>query len=848
VSVGSLFLRQFLSPLIYILLIAAIVAVAMGDVSDALFILAVLLLNGVVGTVQEYSAEHAAAALRQLEEPQALVFRDGALSVVPAVELVPGDCVHLEAGARVPADLHLSESQDLRCDESLLTGESATVSKQAGLNASAAAYAGTLVTRGRGSGVVVATGAMTEMGRIAAEIAGRRTAKPPLVIRMERFAQGIAIVIATVIGLLIAIGVARGLGNGELFALAVGLAVSAIPEGLPVAISVALSIAMRRMAKVNVIVRRMAAVESLGSCTLIATDKTGTLTLNELTVTDIILPDDTSLVCETGEDMDNCRIHSAGLDASEARRRVERLLLAASLPNEARLIRELGGWVGYGDTVDVALLGAARKGGLNHEGSENGYSLVERIPYEPDRRYAASLHRNADEIGIFVKGAPETLIDMCSDMDLAGSKVPLDRERLLRQRDELADRGLKVLGFAVGEMSTEPAGGFGHRHLTELTFLGFVGMQDPIRPEVPAAIRACHRAGVEVAVLTGDDSLTASRIARDAGLFFSAEEIATGEDLQRAEAVGEDALDDLTRNVRLFARTAPAQKLSIVRSLARNGHFVAMTGDGINDAPALRHAHVGVAMGSGTDVAKESADIVIRDDNFASIVKGIEEGRVAYANIRKVVFMLVSTGAAELLLFLLTMPFGLPLPLTAVQLLWLNLVTNGLQDVGLAAEKAEGDELTRPPRSPREPLFDATMLRRVIISAAVMGGGGFAVFWWLLASGHSLETSRSMLLLLFVLYENFHTLSSRSERRSVLQRGLLDNPLLLASILGAQILHVAATYIPGLNETLGLTPFSLGDWTLLLIVASTVLVAMEIDRFVASGRFPRPKGAATAGR
>lgn len=829
-TLALLFLHQFLSPLIYILLAAAIVSVVLGDLSDALFIGAVLLLNGIVGTVQEYSAERAASALRRLEQPTATVIRDGARAEVPATELVPGDWVLLEAGGRVPADLALMTSQDLVSDESLLTGESVPVAKAVSHGQVALAFAGTTITRGRGSGFVTATGASTEVGRIATEIAQKRTTRPPLVVRMDRFARTIALVVAMVIVLVVAVGLLRGLGIEELFVVAVGLAVSAIPEGLPVAISVALAIGMRRMARVGVIVRRMTAVESLGSCTMIATDKTGTLTLNSLTVTDIVLPDATHLTCETGTDLDSCRIVSASLDDGRARERAHRLLLAASLPNEAQLVREPGGWVGRGDTVDVALLGAARKGGLDRDDVDGAYSLVGRIPYEPDRRYAASLHRSTDGVRIFVKGAPETLIAMCDGMDVDGDIACLDRMTLLRQRDELAGRGLRVLAFAEGELEAEPAEGFAHRHLTRLTFPGFAGMQDPIRPEVPAAVRACHRAGIDVAMITGDDPRTASTIAREAGLSFTPGQVATGDDLMQAEAEGEGALDALTREIRIYARVDPSQKLAIVRSLARNGHFVAMTGDGVNDAPALRHAHVGVAMGSGTDVAKESADIVVTDDNFASVVKGIEEGRVTYANIRKVIFMLVSTGTAELLLFALTMPFGLPLPLTAVQLLWLNLVTNGLQDVALAAETPEGNELARQPRRPDEPIFDHLMLRRLAISAAVMGGGGAAVFAGFLAHGYEVDAARNLLLLLFVLFENFQTLSSRSETRSAFHRGFFDNPFLLATVVGAQAIHIGAAFIPGLSETLGVGPVAAAEWFVLLLIAASVLIVMEAEK------------------
>lgn len=838
-SVVGLFLRQFLSPLIYVLLAAAAVSLALGEVRDATFILIVLIANGLVGTIQEYSAGHAAAALRKLENPQAVVIRDGLRQKIAARDLVPGDLVRLEAGARVPADLRLTEAEDLRCDESLLTGEPDAVVKHASEDEtlsgqSTRAFAGTMVARGRGEGIVIATGLATEVGRIAGEIAKRSTAKPPLVIRMERLARTIAVATALGIVVVAAVGLLRGLGVSELFALAVGLAVSAIPEGLPVAISVALAIGMRRMSKAGVIVRKMAAAEALGSCTMIATDKTGTMTLNALTVTDIVLPDETRLVCETGDDLDACRIVSPHLNGTEARGRATRLLLAAALPNEADLRASGGRWVGQGDSVDVALLGAARKGGLAQDDLRTDFTLMSRIPYEPDRKYAASLHRFGGSIGIFAKGAPETLIDMCETMDIGGRTVPIDRALLLRQKDELAARGLRVLAFADGKLEERPEDELTHAHLINLTFRGLAGMHDPLRPEVPAAIRDCRRAGIAVAMITGDDPRTAASIATDAGLDFTLEQVVTGDDLRAADARGEVAVDDLTRDARIYARIDPAQKLAIVRSMARNGHFVAMTGDGVNDAPALRHAHVGVAMGmKGTEVARESADIVITDDNFASIVRGVAEGRVAYANIRKVVYMLVSTGAAEIALFLLALSFGLPMPLTAVQLLWLNLVTNGLQDVALAAERAEGDELSRPPRRPNEPIFNRVMIRRTLLATLFMGGGGFAVFYVMLEWGIPVDHARSLLLLLFVLFENFQTLNSRSEHRSVFAQSLAANPWLIATVLGAQGLHIAATYTPWLAETLSLKPFGLAEWAALILIAASILVVSELDKFVA---------------
>ncbi|MCR4264743.1 HAD-IC family P-type ATPase [Nitratireductor sp. ZSWI3] len=833
-SLLAVFLRQFLSPLIYILLAAALVSLALSDVSDALFIGAVLFVNGIVGAAQEYSAGRAAAALRQYEVAQAHVVRDGSARRLDARELVPGDLVLLEAGDRVSADIQLLEAIDLKVDESLLTGESAAVGKSPAAPDPPAsrAYAGTLVTRGRGRGVVSATGHTTELGRIAGEIGKRPMTQPPLMIRLEHFSRLIAVTVGISVVLLIIVGSLRDMPFHTLFLMAVGLAVSAIPEGLPVAISIALAVGMRRMAAAHVIVRNMPAVESLGSCTIIATDKTGTLTLNELTVTDVCLPEGTKFVFEAGEDLEACAVHSTCPGDLDARGRVSALLKAASLPNEARLSRDVTGWKGLGDTVDVALLAAARKAGIRYEDVQETYPLVARIPYEPDIRYAASFHRRGKGVRIFVKGAPETLIAMAAQMDTGGGPVPIDHATLLGQKEEMAARGLRVLAFAEGTVAEVGDGRYGHGHLVDLLFLGMAGMQDPIRSEVPQAIADCRAAGVEVAMVTGDDPRTAAAIAAQAGLQFTEAQVVTGEAVRRAEEAGEAELDRLTRTARIYARVDPAQKLSIVLSLARGGHFVAATGDGVNDAPALTHAHVGVAMGrKGTDVARESADIVLTDDNFASIVAGIREGRIAYANIRKVVFMVVSTGAAEVVLFLLAIPLGLPMPLLPVQLLWLNLVTNGIQDIALATEKAEGDELAYPPRRPGEPIFDRVMIRRIVHSTVVMGFGGFALFWWLLEKGTDPDTARNMLLLLFVLFENFQTFNSRSEHHSVFRRGFLSNRFLVLGVIAAQALHIGAMYMPGLSDTLGLAPVSLVEWAWLLLAASTLLAVMEFEKW-----------------
>ncbi|MGV8936996.1 MAG: cation-translocating P-type ATPase [Allorhizobium sp.] len=828
-SFALVFLRQFLSPLIYILIAAAVLSAVVSEITDALFIGVVLLVNGVIGAVQEYSAGKTATALQALEQPHATVSRDGKRQMIDAAALVPGDLVFLESGERVPADIRVLEAHGLQCDEAAHTGESRPVAKS--LNDWI--FAGTVLTRGRACGVVTETGIRTELGKIANAIGERSSAKPPLMVRMEVFTRYIAYAVGIAILFLLVAGWMRGMALGELLTLSIGLAVSAIPEGLPIAITVALAIGMRRMAKANVIVRNLPAVESLGSCTMIATDKTGTLTLNELTVTDIRLPDNSHWVCDAGSDPIGGQIRNHDDTGVALTPAVRRLLRAAALPNEAHITIGEADWKPMGDTVDVALLAAAHKAGVSKVRLMETFPLAQRIPYEPDQKYSASFHKGEDRMHVFVKGAPELLMTMSSTMDTGEGRQPIDPAFLAAQEAMMTAKGLRVLAFAEGEIAIEEDGEYGGNLLVDLNFLGLTGMQDPIRPEVPAAVAACRTAGIEVAVVTGDDPRTASVIAREAGLVFSSSDVVTGIDVAEASAAGEMALDALTRHARIYARVKPEQKLEIVRSLARNGHFVAATGDGVNDAPALKHAHVGVAMGlTGTDVAKESADIILTDDNFASIVAGIREGRVAYSNIRKVIFMLVSTGAAEVLLFLLSMSLGTPMPMTAVQLLWLNLVTNGVQDIALVTEPAEGDELSRPARRPGEPIFDRVMLRRIATATLLMGAGGFGLFSWLLSTGMSVEAARNLLLLLFVLFENFQCFNSRSERRSVFRQKLSANPYLLFAVIGAQALHIGAMYVPVLNGILGIAPIQLSEWLWLLLAASSVLLVSEVGKFI----------------
>ncbi|GAB6042210.1 cation-translocating P-type ATPase [Endothiovibrio diazotrophicus] len=835
-GLAAVFFRQFLSPLIYILLLAAGVSLALHEWSDAAFIFAVLLINAVIGTAQEFSAEKSAQALRNLVTATTRVQRDGDAYEIRAEELVPGDVVLLEPGNKVPADLRLLDGHGLQLDESLLTGESLPVHKLPAEVFAAdtplgdrrnMAFAGSMVTRGHGRGVVTATALGTELGRIASAVLDRPPAKAPLVLRMEVFTTRVAMMVGGAVVVMAAVSLYQGAPWSEIFLLSVALAVSAIPEGLPVALTVALAIGMRRMARRNVIVRRLVAVEALGSCTYIASDKTGTLTVNEMTAKRIELPGGEPRPISGEGSLPEGIIHAPPEEMSALLRICE----AAVLTNDGFLGHRDGGWVHHGDAVDVALLAMAHKAGITRPDAQAAHPERANIPFESEHGYSATLNRVGECDHAFVKGALERLLPMCEWMVTPEGEAPLDREALERQALAMAGEGYRVLAFAAGPVAVGEEEEFEHDRLRGLTLLGLVGMIDPLRPEAKSAVAACHDAGIEVCMVTGDHPATARAIAGELAMGGDGEVI-TGQRLRELEG---DALgtDRAVAASRVFARVEPQQKLDIVHSLGRQGHFVAVTGDGANDAPALRAAHVGVAMGKrGTDVARETADLILTDDHFASIVAGVEEGRIAYANVRKVIFLLISTGAAELVLFTLSLAAGLPLPLTAVQLLWLNLVTNGIQDVALAFEPGEGHELKQPPRDPKEPIFNRLMIERTVITALTMGGLAFAIFHYYLGLGMSVDEARNSALLLMVLFENVHVFNSRSETLSAFLHNPLRNPLLLFGTVAAQLIHIGAMYTPGLSGVLGAMPVTLEHWAEMLFVALLILVVLELHKLL----------------
>jgi magnesium-transporting ATPase (P-type) len=791
----------------------------------------VLLINALLGAHQEVRAERSSEALRRLLTTRATVSRDGEVVELDAVELVPGDVVWLESGNRVPADLRLLEARGLEVDESLLTGESTLVVKDAQWSVAGdaplaerrnMAFAGTMTVHGRGRGVVAATGAATAVGEIAADVLGAGDGKPPLIERMEAFSRwiGAAVLLASLavaaIGILV-----YGHPIGAMVLFGIALVVSAIPEGLPIALTVALAVATRRMAQRRVIVRRLAAVEGLGSCTLIASDKTGTLTVNELTVKRIMLPDGTTYDVAGEGFSPEGEVRRGGAPLCDAdRERLAELARAAVLCNEADLKRRNGGWLWRGDPTDVALLALAHKLGVTRATALAGHTQLAAIAFEPELRYAASYHRAGRETCVFVKGAPERIAQFCAEAPAAAE--------LLADAEVLARQGFRVLALASAVLQADLEQGAVAPEPRAVVPLGLLGMIDPLRPGVREAVATASAAGVTTIMVTGDHPATALAIARDLGLANEPTQVVSGTEVAR---LAPDKLGELLRDVRVFARVTPRQKLELVRAAQAAGHFVAVTGDGVNDAPALRAANIGVAMGkSGTDVAREAAELVITDDHYATITAGIEEGRIAYDNIRKIIYLLVSTGAAEVLLVGLAVAAGLPLPLLPAQLLWLNLVTNGIQDVSLGFERGEPGVLERPPRPPREPIFDRLMIERSIAAALVMGGVGFVAFRWMLDNGYDEAAARNNLLLLMVLFENIHLFNCRSERLSVFQLSLRGSGVLVGGVLAASSIHVAMLYLPIGRALLETGPVTLSTWLALAAAATTILFVMELHK------------------
>lgn len=845
-TIWAILLRQVLNPLIFILLAAAVASIAIGEPADAVFILIVIALNSALGAYQEYQAEKSAAGLQRLLKIKARVRRGGKEMDVPAEQVVPGDIVVLESGDKVPADLRLTEANGVLADESFLTGESmasekatAPLPEDTGVSDRGnMAFAGSTITSGRGIGIAVGTGSETQVGIIAQSVTEAEGGKPPLVLRMERFVKHISILVLAISAGLAVLLRFQGEDVAAIFFFVVALAVSAIPEGLPVALTVALSIATKRMSARKVIVRKLTAVESLGSCTVIASDKTGTLTVNQQTARTIAFPDGQTFELSGEGYNGKGEVSAVGDDGNvseSARDRLRRLAESAVLANEASLAEEEDGtWKHHGDAMDVAFLAMAYKLGLSPADVKEQVEVTEEIPYESERRFSAAFYEKDGTEYVAAKGAVETILGFCGRMRRDGEMVDLDRQGIERQAEAMAEKGLRVLAVAGGGAGiNEPDKNSEHGNLSGLVFHGLVGFIDPLRPEAIESVEMCKTAGIQVMMITGDHPSTAGALARELGLAAPDEPVVTGQELSDAGSPDSPAFEKLVSSTHVFARISPIQKLEIVDVLIRRGEFVAVTGDGVNDAPALRRANIGVAMGSGTDVAKEVGSMIVADDNFASIVAGVEEGRFAYDNVRKVIYLLISTGAAEVLMFIAAILAGLPIPLLAVQLLWLNLVTNGIQDIALAFEGGEPGAMKRTPRRPDETIFNSQMVWQTVFSGLTMGALALGFWYWLVRVQVMNEVeARNLVLLLMVLLQNVHVFNCRSESVSALRVPLRRNFILIIGVVAAQGIHILCLHVPFMQNILRTYPVEFAQWLLLVPLALVILVTMELFKLI----------------
>ncbi|NLS79006.1 MAG: cation-transporting P-type ATPase [Chloroflexi bacterium] len=842
------FLLQFNNPLVYVLLAATAITAYIKDPIDALTILAVVIVNAIIGFVQESKAEKAIEALAQAMGSEATVLRAGRQQRIAAAELVPGDVVYLKAGDKVPADLRLVRSRDLQVAEAALTGESVAVQKAAELELSPEtilaerrnmAYASTLVTYGQGTGLVTAIGDGTEVGRISSLISSAADLQTPLTRKIASFSRVLLYAILVLAAISFVVGIVRGNSAVDMFLTAVALTVGLIPESLPAVVTITLAIGVSRMAQRRAIVRKLPAVETLGSVTVICSDKTGTLTQNEMTVQDIAAGGELLQVTGAGYAPMGQILSGSEPASPNNLPALRQVLLAGLLCNDSALAQAEGRWVAQGDPTEVALLVAARKAGLDAESLSKEWPRLDSIPFESQHQYMATLHdAGPDRMPvIYVKGAVEAILERCSGMlDRKGNRSALDPARVMAQSDDMARRGLRVLAFASGEM---PRGAtrIDHRDISVgLVFIGLQGMIDPPRPEAIAAVRACQNAGIQVKMITGDHALTASAIANQIGLYNNpalspdAPSVLTGKDI----ALRSDTeLVESAGHVAVYARVSPEQKLRLVEAHQNRGEIVAMTGDGVNDAPALKQANIGVAMGiTGTDVAKEAADVVLTDDNFASIEAAVEEGRGVFDNLTKFITWTLPTNLGEGLVLIAAIFAGVTLPILPVQILWINLVTASLLGITLALEPKEPGIMARPPRRPDAPLLTGELLLRVLLVSAIILVGAFGLFEWELAQDVEVAVARTVVVNAIVMIELFYLFNARSLRSSMFQIGLFTNPWALLGIGVMLALQLGFTYLPIMNRFFASAPISWNAWWRIIVASLLGYLIIELEKWL----------------
>ena len=834
------FLEQFRNVLIYVLLVAGLITALLGHWVDSGVILGVVVINAIIGFIQEGKAEKALDAIRDMLSHQAMVKRDGKFISLSAEQLVPGDVVLLQSGDKVPADLRLFKLRELRIDEAMLTGESVPVEKE--IEAAAEhdsigdrkclAYSGTLVTYGQGQGIVVATGDGTEIGRISGMLQHVQVLTTPLLKQMAVFAKWLTIAIGILATITFAYGVlVHNFGLSEMFLAAVGLAVAGIPEGLPAIMTITLAIGVQKMARKNAIIRRLPAVETLGSVTVICSDKTGTLTRNEMTVQTLATGAGFCEVSGAGYDP-----HGAfSLDGKNVRPEdfplLREIAQAALLCNDATLIEVDGQWQMHGDPTEGALVTLALKTGLDQTHCLNQYPRTDAIPFESQHRFMATLHHDHAGHGfIYLKGAPERVLEMCHTQRIRGEDVMLDRFYWENALHQLASRGQRMLAIAFkpspDERQTLSFADVEHG----LTLLGVVGIIDPPREEAIKAVQDCQSAGITVKMITGDHAVTARAIGAQMGI---------GDGLIVVQGVeienySEQELNEAVKRSNVFARVSPEQKLQLVTALQATGEVVSMTGDGVNDAPALKRADVGVAMGrNGTEVAKEAAEMVLTDDNFASIAHAVEEGRTVYDNLKKSILFILPTNGGEAFTIIAAIVTGRMLPITPVQILWINMITAVTLALTLAFEPAEKNVMQRHPRDPKEPILSSFLIWRILFVSLILVAGTFGLFLWERDHGASIELARTVAVNTLVMFEIFYLFSARHLLApSLNHEGICGNCYVLYAIGLLIIFQLGFTYLPPMQTLFHTTGMDLDAWLRVVAVASSVLVLVEIEKYL----------------
>lgn len=817
----QIFFSELKDSIVILLIIMSMFSFLIGEYVDGSAIIFIILVDLIMGTLQELKANKNASEITNLIKDLAIVRRNGKEIEIESKELVRGDIIFLESGNRVSADLRVISSNNFFVNESILTGESTEILKE---NISITddtilsdrknmVFAGTSVVSGRAICVVVETGLNTEVGKIATSINEIKETKSPLTIRIEKFSKQISIIIIIVAIIISVIFVLKGYNLTEIFLSVVALSVSAMPEGLPLALTMALTIASNKMSHKNVIVKKLKAAESLGSCTVIATDKTGTLTLNEQMASKIVLPNGYSYDVSGDGYKINGKVTSK-YDLSL----INDLIFFGDINNDAVIDDEKC----IGDSIDIAFKILAKKYYLKRD----EYEILNSIPYESENKYSACFYKKNEKVYCTIKGSIETVLEYCKYMRVGNEVINIDKELLLNQNLDLANQGFRVIAIAGNTQKHID-------YIDDLIFEGMVAFIDPIRPDVKSAINSCKQAKIKVVMITGDHPLTAFNIANTLGIAKTKEEVATSKDLEKYELLGQKDYDEFISKTLVFSRVTPMDKLKIVESLKRNKEFVAVTGDGVNDAPALASASIGVAMGSGTDVAKETASMIIVDDNFSSIVEGIKEGRTAYSNIRKVCYMLISCGFAEVLFFLLSIIFNMPMPLVAVQLLWLNIVTDGLQDFSLSFEKSEKNIMKQKPRKTTDSIFDKELFTEIIISGLFMGILVFGL-WYYLINILNIETvvARGYVMAEMVFIQNIHVLNCRSEIYSTFKISIKSNLLIILTIISSILLQIIVMNVDIFSKFLQVQPISFSSFIMLFLLSLLILIVMEIFKYI----------------